>query len=93
MCAAGMTPLNMACNRRNSTIAKMFIAANAIVNLPDATGSLPLHYIARCGDVDVVRLLLYAGLYIMHCGMLQKYAFCSSVNKRFVRIALNLGFH
>ena len=58
---AGMTPLNMACNRRNSAIAKMFIAANAIVNLADATGSLPLHYIARCGDVHVAQLLLYAG--------------------------------
>ena len=51
----------MACNRRNSAIAKMFIAANAIVNLADATGSLPLHYIARCGDVHVAQLLLYAG--------------------------------
>jgi len=24
---------------------------------------LPLHYIARCGDVDVARLLLDAGMY------------------------------
>jgi len=39
----------------------MFISANAIVNLADATGSLPLHYIARCGDVNVARLLLDAG--------------------------------
>ena len=57
-----MTPLNMACNRRNSAIAKMFIAANAIVNLADAKGSMPLHYIARCGDVHVARLLLNAGM-------------------------------
>jgi len=57
----GMTPLNMACNRRKSAIAKMFIAANAIVNLADAKGSLPLHYIARCGDLHVARLLLSAG--------------------------------
>ena len=63
ICGTGMTPLNMACNRRNSAIAKMFIAANAIVNLADATGSLPLHYIARCGDVNVARQLLEAGMY------------------------------
>jgi len=41
----------------------MFISANAIVNLADAKGNLPLHYIARCGDVDVARLLLDAGMY------------------------------
>jgi len=63
ICAAGMTPLNMACIRRNSAIAKMFILANAIVNLADAKGNLPLHYIARCGDVDVARLLLDSGMY------------------------------
>ena len=63
ICDAGMTPLIMACNRRNSAIAKMFISANAIVNLADAKGNLPLHYIARCGDVDVARLLLDAGTY------------------------------
>jgi len=56
----------MACNRRNSAIAKMFIAANAIVNLADATGSLPLHYIARCGDVHVARLLLNEGSIFVH---------------------------
>ena len=72
-----MTPLNMACNRRNSTIAKMFIAANAIVNLPDATGSLPLHYIARCGDLKVARLLLDAGKYI------HDHAFCSSFSTKY----------
>ena len=63
ICVVGMTPLNMACNRRNSAIAKIFIAANAIVNLADATGNLPLHYIARCGDVNVARLLLDGGMY------------------------------
>jgi len=69
-----MTPLNMACNRRNSAIARMFIAANAIVNLADANRNLPLHYIARCGDVHVAQLLLNAGTYsvvIYQHGVLQ----------------------
>ena len=63
MQTVGMTPLNMACNRRNTAIARIFITANAFVNLADATGNLPLHYIARCGDVDVARLLLENGTY------------------------------
>ena len=58
-----MTPLNMVCNRRNSAIAKIFITANALVNLADATGSLPLHYIARSGDVHIAQMLLDAGMY------------------------------
>jgi len=62
LAAVGMTPLNMACNRRNSAIAKMLISANAIVNLADATGNLPLHYIARSGDLRVATLLLNAGI-------------------------------
>jgi ankyrin repeat protein len=58
---AGMSPLNMACNRKNSEVAKLFIQSGSNVNLADDKGNLPLHYVARNGDADVALSLLDAG--------------------------------
>lgn len=58
---AGMSPLNMACNRKNSEVAKLFIQSGSNVNLADDKGNLPLHYVARNGDADVALTLLDAG--------------------------------
>jgi ankyrin repeat protein len=56
-----MSPLNMACNRKNSEVAKLFIQAGSYVNLADDKDNIPLHYVARNGDADVALALLDAG--------------------------------
>jgi len=57
-----MTSLNMACIRKRSEAAKLFIQAGTNVNVADNKGNLPLHYAARNGDTDIALMLLDAGL-------------------------------
>lgn len=54
----GMTALNVSCNRRLNKIAKILLRHGSDVNLPDRTGSIPLHYAARHGDVELVEMIL-----------------------------------
>ena len=58
-----MTPLNAVCNRNHSAVARLFIEAGSKVNMADRSDCYPLHYAARNGDNDIVKLLLDNGCF------------------------------
>jgi ankyrin repeat protein len=56
--AARCTPLLRAAQFNNANTLKLLVEFGADVRKNDATGCIPLHFAAKSGDIEVVRLLL-----------------------------------
>ncbi len=54
-----MNALMVACNDcKDPEVIKLLLSKGANINSKDHIGRTPLHFAARCGNVDVVRFLL-----------------------------------